>query len=101
MKCLYTQAMNNRRVATVCFMCCVFYSLPAPTQVSDGSKQAVAVIGEQTIYEDDLLSAAQGQLLPLRNQEYEIKKRALDNLIEQKLLEKAAKEKGVSSEKLV
>ena len=59
------------------------------------------MIGGQTIYEDDLLSAAQGQLLPLRNQEYEIKKRALDNLIEQKLLEKAAKEKGVSSEKLV
>ncbi len=31
----------------------------------------------------------QGQLFPLRNQEYEIKKKALDNLIEQKLLDPA------------
>jgi len=38
---------------------------------------------------DDLLPSVQGQLLPLRNHEYEIKKKALDSLTEQKLLEKA------------
>src|SRR5207247_8524062 len=42
-----------------------------------------------------------GQLLPLRNQEYEIKRKALDTLIEQKLLEAAAKKKGLTTEKLL
>ena len=38
---------------------------------------------------DDLLPSVQGQLLPLRNHEYEIKKKALDSVTEQKLLEEA------------
>jgi hypothetical protein len=37
----------------------------------------------------------------LRNQEYEIKRKALDNLIEQKLLEAAAKKQGLTTEKLI
>src|SRR5438874_13081735 len=64
-------------------------------------KRAVATVDGQTIYDEDLASSVQGQLLPLRNQEYEIKKRALDNLIEQKLLEAAAKKKGIETEKLL
>jgi hypothetical protein len=49
----------------------------------------LGTIGGQTIYDDELLPAVQGQLFPLRNQEYEIKKRALDSLIDQKLLQAA------------
>src|SRR5205814_10136706 len=64
-------------------------------------KQAVATVDGQTIYDDDLASSVQGQLLPLRNQEYEIKRKALDNLIEQKMLEAAAKKKGLTTEKLL
>jgi protein-disulfide isomerase len=64
-------------------------------------KQPVASVAGENVYDDELMSSAQGQLLPLRQQEYEIKKRALDNLIEQKLLEKAAKDKGTSTEKLI
>src|SRR5215472_4254553 len=65
------------------------------------SKEPVATVAGQAIYDEDLVPSVQGQLLPLRNQEYEIKKRALDNLIEQKLLENAAKEKGLTSDKLL
>ena len=65
------------------------------------AKQAVATVDGQTIYDEDLASSVQGQLLPLRNQEYEIKRKALDNLIEQKLLEAAAKKKGLTTEKLL
>jgi len=43
----------------------------------------------------------QGQLQPLRNQEYEIKRKALDSLIEQKLLETEAKKNGLTTEKLL
>ena len=64
-------------------------------------KQPVATVEGQTIYDEDLAPSVQGQLLPLRNQEYEIKKKALDNLIEQKLLEAAAKKKGLTTEKLL
>ena len=64
-------------------------------------KQAVATVDGRTIYDDDLAPSVQGQLLPLRNQEYEIKRKALDTLIEQKLLEAAAKKKGLTTEKLL
>src|SRR6266571_3468429 len=64
-------------------------------------KEAVATVDGQTIYDGDLASSVQGQLLPLRNQEYEIKRKALDSLIEQKLLEAAAKKKRLTTEKLL
>jgi protein-disulfide isomerase len=64
-------------------------------------KQPVATVGDQTIYDTDLASAVEGQLQPLRTQEYEIKRRALDTLIEQKMLEAAAKKKGLTTEKLI
>jgi protein-disulfide isomerase len=65
------------------------------------SKQPVAMVGEQAIYDDDLVASVQSQLLPLRKQEYEVKKRVLDSLIEQKLLEAAAKKSGITTEKLL
>jgi protein-disulfide isomerase len=65
------------------------------------SKQPVATVAGETIYDDDLTPRAQGQLLPLRRQEYDIKKRVLDSLIEEKLLEAEAKKKGIPKEKLL
>jgi Protein-disulfide isomerase len=38
--------------------------------------------------------------MPLRNQEYDIKRKALDTLIEQKVLEAAAKKQGLTTDKL-
>ena len=57
------------------------------------TKQPVAVVAGQTIYEDDLLPRVQAQL---RNQEYELKSRAIENLIDQRLLEAEAKKKGIA-----
>ena len=64
-------------------------------------KQAVASVGDQTIYDADLASSVDGQLQPLRSQEYDIKRKALDNLIEQKMLENAAKSKGLTTDQLI
>ncbi len=64
-------------------------------------KQSVATVDGQPIYDEDLASSVEGQLQPLRNQEYEIKRKALDTLIEQKTLEAAAKKKGLTTEKLL
>src|SRR6267154_2233593 len=64
-------------------------------------QEPVATVGGQPISDEELAAAAEGQLQPLRTQEYEIKRKALDNLIEQKMLEAAAKKKGLTTEKLL
>jgi len=94
--------MSHFRVAP---LLCIsaFFAATTVAQNAETSKpkQAVATVDGQTIYDDDLAPSVQGQLLPLRNQEYEIKRKALDTLIEQKLLEAAAKKKGLTTEKLL
>jgi protein-disulfide isomerase len=83
-------------IATFCSITSLAQNATAPR-----NNQAVATVNGETIYEKDLAPAVEGQLLSLRNQEYEIKRKALDNVIEQKLLETAAKKKGVTPEKLI
>ena len=94
--------MSHFRVAP---LLCIsaFFAATTVAQNAETSKpkQAVATVDGQTIYDDDLAPSVQGQLLPLRNQEYEIKRKALDTLIEQKVLEAAAKKKGLTTEKLL
>src|SRR5215510_2821704 len=81
---------------------CVFIAAASLGQTDAAkAKQPVATVDGQTIYDEDLAASVQGQLLPLRNQEYEIKKKALDDLIEQKLLEAAAKKKGLTTQELL
>ena len=62
-------------------------------------KEPLAVVGGQTIYDDDLVPFVQGQVFQLRLQEYEVKSKALENLVNQKLLEAEAKKKGIPTEK--
>jgi protein-disulfide isomerase len=92
--------VKNSFLLLSCFFIAAAASL---CQTSDApkAKQPVATVDGQTIYDEDLAASVRGQLLPLRNQEYEIKKKALDNLIEQKLLEAAAKKQGLTTEKLL
>jgi len=61
----------------------------------------LATVDGQAITEEDLLPQIQGQLRPLQNQEYELKSRALENLIQQRLLEAQAKKQGLSVDKLL
>jgi len=96
---VYTGSLKFALLVLTCF----FHVEVGSAQNTDApkSQQSVATVAGQAIYENELLQNVQGQLFPLRNQEYEIKKRALDTLIEQKLLEVAAKKKGVETEKLL
>jgi protein-disulfide isomerase len=66
----------------------------AGTPSSDDS--AVAIIDGKPVLESELAAASQGQISNLRKQEYDIKRRALDELIDQKLLEGEARRRGVS-----
>ena len=56
----------------------------------------LAIVGGQPIYDDDLLPFVQSQVFQLRMQEYELKSRALENLVNQRLLESEAKNKGIA-----
>src|SRR6266481_9700859 len=64
------------------------------------SAPALATVDGQPVTDEDLAPYVQSQLRPLREQEYQIKKKALENFISQKLVEAEAKKKGVSTEKL-
>src|SRR6266852_177810 len=64
-------------------------------------KEPVAVVGGQTIYDDDLLPFIQAQVFQLRLQEYDIRSKALENLVNQKLLESEGKKKGTPTEKVL
>jgi protein-disulfide isomerase len=94
--------MCHFRIPVLLLMSAVF-ALPTVAQNADSPKpkQAVATVGDQTIYDTDLASSAEGQLQPLRSQEYDIKRKALDTLIEQKILENAAKAKGLTTDRLI
>src|SRR5260370_7626852 len=64
-------------------------------------KEPLAVVAGQTIYDDDLLPFIQAQVFQLRLQEYDVKSKALENLVNQKLLEAEAKKKGIPTEKVL
>jgi protein-disulfide isomerase len=85
------------------FCMSVFFAVTSLAQNADTPKpkQPVATVDGQPIYDADLAPSVEGQLQPLRNQEYEIKRKALDSLIEQKMLEAAAKKKGLTTDKLL
>src|SRR6266481_9937514 len=94
--------MSHFRVALLfCMSAFIAATSVAQSAETPKPKQPVATVEGQPIYDEDLAPSVEGQLQPLRNQEYEIKRKALDNLIEQKMLEAAAKKKGLTTEKLL
>lgn len=95
--------MLSQRFVFGYVFCSLVFATVASAQSLQSSKnsQPIATVNGQAIYADDLAPMVEGQLLPLRNQEYEIKRKALDSLIEQKLLEAAAKSKGVTTEQFL
>jgi protein-disulfide isomerase len=58
-------------------------------------------VGSQPILEDELSPLIEGELQRLRIQEYQAKRNALDDLINQKLIAAKAKEKGLTSEEFL
>ena len=70
----------------------------------NGTKTAagepVAIVAGQAIYQRDLDDLVESQMLSLRNQEYQIKSRGLEDLIRQRLVEAEAKKQGLTTEEL-
>lgn len=72
-------------------------------QTSESAKNAatLATVDGQPITEDDVLPSIGSKLTAMRNLEYEVKKQAVDNIIDQRLLEAEAKKKGISADKFL
>lgn len=96
--------MPKLRISNFLLLLCVtvFFNATGHSQTpSTTARQAVATIAGQTIYEDELVPAMEEQLQQLRNQEYDLKSRALEKLIDHKVLEAAASGRGLTPEQLM
>jgi len=71
------------------------------SSVPPKSTAPLATVDGQPLTDEDLAPYVQSQLRPLREQEYQIKKKALDALITQRVLESEAKKKGFTTDKLL
>jgi protein-disulfide isomerase len=74
---------------------------PSKGNGAKGAAEApVAIAAGQPISERDLDDAVAPQIVPLRNQEYQIKSKVLEDLIRQRLVEAEAKKQGLTVDQL-
>jgi predicted DsbA family dithiol-disulfide isomerase len=79
----------------------VLVSAPSVGGTNLSIEPPVAVIDGKPIFASDLLEASQGQVMSLRKQEYDIRRKALDTVIEQKLLDSEATRRGITPSELI
>jgi protein-disulfide isomerase len=94
---------NIARLALLPFALLFLIPAGSVTQTTGQAKpkEPLAVVAGQPLYDDDLLPFVQAQVFQLRLQEYDVKSKALENLVNQKLLEAEAKKKGIPTEKVL
>src|SRR5256884_3940569 len=86
------------------FFVCLFFGCAVCASQAFGQarqKEPLAVVAGQPIYDDDLLPLVQAQVFQLRVQGYEVKSKALENLVNQKVLEAEARKRGLPAEKVL
>lgn len=71
---------------------------PAP---ESSSKEVVAQVGGASITLEEVDRHAAGKLQSLRNQEYEVRRQALDELIAERLIQKEAENRGLTQDALL
>jgi protein-disulfide isomerase len=71
-----------------------------PAPVGD-AKAAVAKVDDAVITQADLDARVESRLARLRQEEYEIRKQALDEIVDERLLDREAKKRGISKEDLL
>jgi protein-disulfide isomerase len=78
----------------------VFSSVASAQSAPPKPNPPIATVDGQALTDEDLAPYVQSQLRPLREQEYQIKKKALDTLITQRVVESEARKKGLTTDKL-
>src|SRR5713101_330077 len=79
---------------------CVNLAAQSPDSISE-RRTALARVAGITVYEDELPSSVQARCQSFRHQEFEFKRKALNQLVRQRLLEAEAEKRGVSADKLL
>jgi protein-disulfide isomerase len=74
---------------------------PAQAAPQASPAEPVAIVNGKPIFERDLAASIASQMLQLRQQEFQVKDRALQDLIRKKLVELEAKKRSVSPEELL
>ncbi|HEV8199128.1 MAG TPA: thioredoxin domain-containing protein [Candidatus Polarisedimenticolia bacterium] len=74
---------------------------PAVKGASSASSGVAAKVGDKTITLAELDDKAASNLMKVRQQEFEVRSQALDQMINDELLDREAKAKGVTKDKLV
>ena len=96
---------NFRSAGRVLRGCLVCVSLAVVAAGQDknaaAAQEPLAVLAGQPIYENQLGAGEQAQLQRMAAQVYAVRRRALESVLDKKLLEAEAKKKGVSVEALV
>lgn len=93
---------NLPRIAGAClwlFVCAGFIPgawLSAAAQT--GEQKPVAVVGGEALYEEDFLPQIQGQVYKIRKQEYDLKRKALEDAINKRLMRAEAQKQGITEE---
>jgi predicted DsbA family dithiol-disulfide isomerase len=73
-----------------------------PAQEPAGEKgNPVATVNGQPVYEADILGGIEGEMMQVRNREYELKSRALEEHINRRLAEAEAKKRGLTREEFL
>lgn len=88
---------------SVLFGSILWFALSASAATSGDNNPAdetVALVAGQSILAQDLDAAVKSQMMALRNQEFQIKTKALEDLIRQRVVEAEAKKQGLTVEQL-
>jgi protein-disulfide isomerase len=72
----------------------------SPTQLVGDSKAVVAEVDGEKITEEKLNEVISGQLIQIQSQVYDIKKQGLESLIDERLIGKEAKKRGITVDEL-
>jgi protein-disulfide isomerase len=80
---------------------CVISGCSPNTLAQNEGERPVATAGDTKFYERDYLPKIQGEIYKLRKQEYDLKRRALEEAINRKLVADEAKRRGLTEADLV
>lgn len=91
----------RRAMLALVLGCALTHCAVGQGRPASSSGEPIAIIDGQPIYESQLPSDEQAQLQRMLQQVYSVKLRALHAVLDQKLVEAAARKKGVSAQDLV
>ena len=92
--------MNRIAIGVICGALAVLLSA-CPQKGKSNSGDMAAVVNGETITLGELDSAAKNQLQRIQTQIYHVRKRVLDDLIEQKLIKDKAKKEGLAVDRFL